>query len=68
MYINSFLPYEPFIISHYAIDVLSTVPKDSPYRDEADALIEKLKVYDNPYFSDRMVPDNSVFREFIGAR
>lgn len=68
VYINSFLPYEPFIISHYAIDVLSTVPMDSQYRDEADALIEKLKVFDNPYFSDRMVPDNSVFREFIGAR
>ncbi|MBE6626096.1 MAG: hypothetical protein E7628_02790 [Ruminococcaceae bacterium] len=68
VYINSFLPYEPFIISHYAIDVLSTMPKDSQYRDEADALIEKLRVFDNPYFSDRMVPDNSVFREFIGAR
>jgi len=68
VYINSFLPYEPFIISHYATEVLSTVPMNSPYRDEADALIEKLKVFDNPYFKDSMVPDNSVFREFIGAR
>ena len=68
VYINSFLPYEPFIISHYATEVLSTVPLNSPYRDEADALIEKLKVFDNPYFKDCMVPDNSVFREFIGAR
>lgn len=68
VYINSFLPYEPFIISHYAIDVLKTVPVDSQYRDEAEALMEKLRVFDNPYFSDRMVPDNSVFREFIGPR
>lgn len=68
VYINSFLPYEPFIISHYAIEVLKTVPAGSIYRGEADALIEKLKVFDNPYFSDRMVPDNSVFREFIGPR
>ncbi len=68
VYINSFLPYEPFIISHYAIDVLSTVPADSQYRSEAEALIEKLRVFDNPYFNDRMVPDNSVFREFIGPR
>ena len=38
------------------------------YEKAADELAQKLFVFDNPHFSDRMVPDNSVFREFIGAR
>ncbi len=66
VYINSFLPYEPFIIAHHVIPLLETVPASSPYRDEAEALLQKIKVFDNPYFSDTMIPAHSVYREFIG--
>lgn len=66
VYINSFLPYEPFIISRYALNLLETVPKDSRYRDEADELTAKLRVFDCKYLEDCMIPKDSVFREFIG--
>lgn len=66
VYINSFLEYEPFIIAPIAAELLRTVDKDSRYRAEAELLLEKLEVFDNPYFDDRMIPANSVFREFIG--
>lgn len=66
VYINSFLPYEPFIIAPLAAQLLETVPADSRYRDEADELKHKLEVFDCPHFDDRMIPENSVFREFIG--
>ncbi len=66
VYINSFLPYEPFIIAKYAKELLSTVPIYSRYRTDADALREKLEAFDCPYLDDRMIPKNSVFREFIG--
>lgn len=64
--INSFLPYEPFIIAGRAKELLETVPKDSKYRKAADLLNEKLDVFGTSYFCDRMIPENSVFREFIG--
>ena len=64
--IDSFLPYEPFLLSRYALPLLRTVPEDSRYRDEADALIGKLSAFDCPLFEERMIPHNSVFREFIG--
>lgn len=64
--LDSFLPYEPFYLARYALPMLETVPEDSRYRDEADGLAEKLRAFDCPYFEDRMIPTNSVFREFIG--
>ncbi len=66
VYINSFLEYELFIIAKYARPLLMTVPADSKYRDEADVLERKLEVFDCDFLDDRMIPKNSVFREFIG--
>lgn len=66
VYINSFLAYELFIIENHARELLLSVPEDSIHRADAEALFEKLSVFDNPYFEDRMIPENSVFREFIG--
>ena len=34
--------------------------------DEAEDLLGRLKAFDCPYFEERMIPQNSVFREFIG--
>ena len=66
VYLNSFLPYEPFIISSYATPLLKTVPHDSRYRSIADELIYKMSSFDSAYFEDSMIPADSVFREFIG--
>lgn len=66
VYINSFLAYELFIIDNHARELLLSVPENSIHRADADELFAKLSVFDNPYFEDRMIPDNSVFREFIG--
>lgn len=66
VYINSFLPYEMFFLAKHGLPILETVPDDSPYRDEADALAAKLRPFVNPHFDDSMIPENSVFREFIG--
>lgn len=66
VYINSFLAYELFIIDNYARDLLLSVPEESVHRADAEALFNKISAFDNPYFEDRMIPNNSVFREFIG--
>ncbi|MBQ7600037.1 MAG: zeta toxin family protein [Clostridia bacterium] len=64
--INSFLLYEPFIISRYALDILAKVPVYSRYKDQADELMSRLRVFNETFFSAKMVPSNSMFREFIG--
>ncbi len=64
--LDSFLPYEPFILSRYAVDLLRTIPQPSRYRAQAEELSSELLVYECPYFEESMIPDNSVFREFIG--
>lgn len=66
VYINSFLPYELFVIQKFAIPLLDSVPAESEYKAEADELSEKLAAFKNNLFDDRMIPNNSVFREFIG--
>jgi len=66
VYINSFLEYELFILAKNVLPLLETVSKDSPYRDEADEVAEKLRHFLNPHFDESMIPENSVFREFIG--
>ena len=66
VYIDSFLEYEPFLIARHALPILETVPADSRYCAQAEELIGKLRAFDCPYFEDRMIPDNSVFHEFIG--
>lgn len=66
IYINSLLDYEPFIIAKHLVPLLDTVPSDSIYRGQADELREKIRPYENNLFEDDMIPENSVFREFIG--
>lgn len=66
IYIDSFLPYELFVIRDCAISLLDDVPADSKRRAEADRLTKKLSELSALPFCDRMIPQNSVFREFIG--
>ena len=65
-FIDSFLRYEPFYLARYARPLLETVPKDSRYRTVAEELCEKLAAFEIPFFTDAMIPDKSMFREFIG--
>ena len=39
---------------------------DSRYRDEAEDLAKRLAAFDCPFMEERMIPQDSVFREFIG--
>ena len=66
IYIDSFLRYEPFVLSRHAGKLLDTVPRDSRYRAYADELISKLEEFRCPLFKDEMIPADSMFREFIG--
>lgn len=66
--ISSYLFYEPFILARHAIPLLDTVPKDSRYRAQADDLMERLTAFDFPLFREEMVPEFSMFREFIGRK
>ena len=64
--LDSFLDYEPFFLARYAVPLLETVPADSRYRDEAEDLAKRLAAFDCPFMEERMIPQDSVFREFIG--
>lgn len=66
IYIDSFLPYELFVLRDCALPLLDDVPAQSKYRTAANLLSEKLSALPPLPFYDRMIPKNSVFREFIG--
>ena len=66
VYIDSCLAYEPFILNKHALPLLDTVPKDSRYHAAAEELKEKISAFESDNFEDCMIPNNSVFREFIG--
>ena len=64
--LDSFLPYELFVIRNHVLPLLDSVPAASEYRSAADDLIVRLSALPDGLFDDRMIPPNSVFREFIG--
>ncbi len=66
VYIDSTLPYEPFILRDDLISILSEIPRESKYRGEADKLIEKISVFKCDFYKKEMIPSDSVLREFIG--
>jgi len=64
--LNSFMPYEPYIIGRYLKPLLAQVPDISPYAPDAVRFWHMLSGFDNELFSPDMIPERSVFREFIG--
>jgi len=64
--LDSFQPYELCVIRNHVLPLLGSVPADSIYRREAEELAAKLAGLPELPFDDRMIPQNSVFREFIG--
>lgn len=64
--INSFLPYELFIIGKYLIPMAESVNGNFLGADVLSSIVEKLKATTNEYVTEEMISQNSVFREFIG--
>ena len=64
--LNSFLPYELFVLKKHVLPLLADVPPGSRYRPAADKLTEKLSALSEFPIDDRRIPQNSVFREVIG--
>ncbi len=62
---NSALIYEIGVLKTYVEPLLYSVPKDSPYYEEAKRLIEFLRLF-LPIPAD-VIPEDSLLREFIGG-
>ena len=67
VYIDSFLPYELFVISGYAAKLLQSVTSASEYHEYALELLSKIQRLDGRCFFAEDVPAGSMFREFIGS-
>lgn len=64
--INTIHLYEPCVLKDVAIKLLSEIKKDSEFHKEAQRLIRSLEKF--PTLDSGLVPDNSLLREFIGAK
>ena len=64
--IDSTMAYEPFVIRDYLLHYLSLVPEDNRYKEKAEAL--KAEYENIPSISSKLIPDHSIFREFIGGK
>ncbi len=64
--IDSFLPYEPFLLARHVLPLLNNIDPLSPYRDKAERLISRLSALDSSFYGDDIIPAASMFREFIG--
>ncbi len=62
--INSFIGYEIYLMKSVLPELLALVLTDSPYRENAAALLKKLEGIE--CISPELVPSSSVLREFIG--
>lgn len=63
--INSIHIYEPCVLQNTAVPLLKMIGEDNPFYDDACRLIESLSLFCP--IPERMVPKNSVLREFIGG-
>ncbi len=64
--INTIHLYESCVLKDITMELLSTVPKDSEYYNESQRLVRNLQKF--PIIDKNLVPDNSLLREFIGAK
>lgn len=66
VHIDSSFEYEVSVIKPFALALLAGVRADSPFKEKAQIIINKLE--NVPVIDAKYVPDGSVFREFIGER
>ena len=64
--IDSSMPYEVSVIKPFALPLLKTIKEDSEHFEKAKRLLDMLSAV--PEIDADYVPDDSVFREFIGER
>lgn len=64
--INSTMAYEASVIKPFVMPLLFGISTDSKYKKDANDIIAKLE--NIPMIDSKFVPDESVFREFIGER
>ena len=63
---DSFLEYELFLLRPYVLSILEKVKADSLYYPQAEAL--KNKFISLPEIAYNLVPDNSMYTEFLGKK
>lgn len=64
--LDSFMPYELFVMKPYLIKTLSEVPSESKYYNRARELIEKVEAFDSISYD--MIPSGSLYTEFLGKK
>jgi len=64
--INSIHAYEPFMLAPHLIPLLESVPLDCPYFSEAMALLDKFRCVEGSEISEKWLPENSLYHEFLG--
>ncbi len=63
VFLDSLLPYEPLLLKEPLCHALQTVPQDSPFYRQAQAMIKKMQPL--PAISPALLPENSVYHEFL---
>ncbi len=64
--INSFLPYELFIIGKYFLPAAEMIKDRIEHIPTLLSIKKKLETVTNEFVTEDMIPKNSMFREFIG--
>ncbi len=64
--LDSFMPYELFLMKKYAKETLLEVMPDSKYYESAQKLINKIDVLDEISYD--YIPSNSLYTEFLGKK
>lgn len=64
--LDSFMPYELFLMKKYAIQTLNEVPSESKYYQIAQNFIKKLEPLDEIDY--QYIPNNSLYTEFLGKK
>lgn len=62
--LDSMFAYEPCVVRRQVLDVLDGLSHDSEFFEKAEILRKKLR--NIPYIDEKLVPTNSLMREFIG--
>lgn len=62
---NSTIVYEVSVLKKYAEPLLKEIPKESPAYTEAARMLKLLRFFQ--VLDERLIPDNSIIREFIGG-
>lgn len=64
--IDSFMGYELFLMKKYITEVLSEIPVDSAYYEEAQKLLKKFDGFDEISYD--YIPKGSLYTEFLGKK